>query len=183
MKYVILTYILTYVILTAWAVIILSVSTIHAEVTNINKVDVFLGFSQVPDNHTCKGADISPRIVVHGLNAVSVAVIVVDVDAPSGIFTHWLAWNIPPTELIPEAIPKKANVTTPVQAVQGTNSFGKIGYVGPCPPPGKPHRYLFRVYGLDRVLDLQPGADRASLENAMKGRVLQEGEARATYQR
>ncbi|RQW80355.1 MAG: hypothetical protein EHM14_05225 [Methanothrix sp.] len=56
-------------------------------------MDVFLGFAQVPDNHTCKGADISPRIVVHGLNAVSVAVIVVDVDASSGIFTHWLAWK------------------------------------------------------------------------------------------
>ena len=75
------------------------------------------------------------------------------------------------------------NVTAPIQVVQGTNSFGKIGYAGPCPPSGKPHRYFFRVYGLDRVLDLQSGADLQSLENAMKGHILQQGEAMATYQR
>ena len=172
-----------YVIMTALAVTILFISNIQAEETNMKNLEVNLGFSQIPDNYTCKGADISPRIEVRGLNAVSVAVAVVDIDAPSGIFTHWIAWNIPPTESIPQAIPKKAKVTAPIQAVQGTNSFGKIGYAGPCPPPGRLHRYSFRVYGLDRVLDLQPGADLQSLESAMSGHVLQQGEATATYQR
>jgi Raf kinase inhibitor-like YbhB/YbcL family protein len=167
----------------ALTAILLLGSAVQAEETDMEKLNVNLGFSQVPDNYTCKGSDISPRIVVGGMNAVSMAVTVVDVDAPSGIFTHWLAWNIPPTELIPEAIPQGAKVTSPIQAVQGTNSFGKIGYAGPCPPPGKPHRYFFRVYGLDSLLDLQPGADRQSLENAMKGHVLKQGEAMATYQR
>lgn len=171
------------VVVTVLAVTILFISNIQAEETNMKTLEVNLGFSQVPDNFTCRGADISPRIEVRGLNAVSMAVVVVDMDAPSGIFTHWIAWNIPPTDLIPQAIPKKARVTAPVQAVQGTNSFGKIGYAGPCPPPGRKHRYSFRVFGLDRVLDLQPGADRQSLESALSGHVLQQGEAMASYQR
>jgi Raf kinase inhibitor-like YbhB/YbcL family protein len=144
---------------------------------------VKLGFDRVPDENTCQGIDASPMIEIQGLNATSLAVIVEDPDAPSAVFTHWLIWNIPPLDIIPRAIAKKATINEPFLAVQGTNDFGEIGYAGPCPPPGKPHRYLFRVFGLDRMLDLPAGAYAADLEKAMKGHVLQKGEAVATYGR
>lgn len=146
-------------------------------------LDIDLGFSIMPAEHTCDGRNISPKIVIRGLDAISLAVVVVDPDAPSGSFTHWVAWNIPPSAEIPEGIPNTPTVARPVQAAQGRNSFGKIGYMGPCPPPGRPHRYIFRVYGLDTMLDLRPGATRQELERAVSGHILQQGEAIATYGR
>jgi Raf kinase inhibitor-like YbhB/YbcL family protein len=110
-------------------------------------------------------------------------VIVDDPDAPSAAFTHWLIWNIPPINVIPKAIAKSATLKEPFRALQGTNDFGEIGYAGPCPPSGKPHRYFFRVFGLDRMLDLPAGATVADLEKAMQGHVLQKGEAVATFGR
>jgi len=165
------------------AVVFLFISAIHAEEKDMQKLDVNLGFEQIPDENTCEGKNISPMMEVRGLNATSMAVTVVDPDAPSGVFTHWVIWNVPPMEIIPEGIPGSATVTKPISAVQGKNSFGKIGYLGPCPPPGNPHRYLFSVYGLDKMLDLQPGASRQDLEKAMDGHILQKGEAIATYGR
>lgn len=107
--------------------------------------------------------------------------IVDDPDASPGIFTHWLIWNIPPLDVIPRAIAKKATIKEPFSARQGRNDFGEIGYAGPCPPSGKPHRYFFRVFGLDRMLDLPAGASVADLEKAMQGHILQKGEEAATY--
>jgi hypothetical protein len=167
----------------AFAAIFLSASAAYAAVMEMKNLDIHLGFSQVPDDHTCEGRNVSPRIEVHGLNATSMAVIVEDKDAPSGVFTHWIIWNILPVDVIPEGIPNNAAVMKPIQAVQGLNSFGKVGYLGPCPPPGKLHRYFFCVFGLDTMLDLQAGASRQKLERAMAGHVLQQGEATATYRR
>lgn len=151
----------------------------------MEKIKVILGFSKVPDNNTCEGENISPKIEVQGLDAASkaLAVIVEDPDAPSGVFTHWAAWNIEPMQVIPEGIPRKATIKTPISAVQGANNFGQVGYLGPCPPPGAPHRYIFRVLGLDKMLDIRPGASRKELEAAMRGHVVQQGEAVATYGR
>jgi Raf kinase inhibitor-like YbhB/YbcL family protein len=106
-----------------------------------------------------------------------------DTDAPSGAFVHWIIWNIPPLEEVPEGIPRVPSLTSPFKASQGRNDFGKVGYNGPCPPPGRPHRYHFRVYGLGKMLDLQPGASRQALERAMQGHIVQQGEAVATYGR
>ncbi len=92
-------------------------------------------------------------------------------------------WNIEPVEVIPEAIPTALSVAKPIKALQGKNDFGRIGYLGPCPPPGRPHRYVFQIFGLDRMLDLEPGSTRRALETAMKGHVLQQGEAVATFGR
>jgi Raf kinase inhibitor-like YbhB/YbcL family protein len=111
------------------------------------------------------------------------AIIVDDPDSSSGNFTHWTIWNIEPIGVIPDGIPRNATVNSPIKAYQGTNNFGQIGYLGPCPPPGKPHRYVFRVYGLDRMLDLRPGASRRELEEALKGHFVQQGEAVARYGR
>lgn len=141
--------------------------------------------SRIPEKYTCDGANINPALRIEGLESdvESLAVIVDDPDAPSGVFTHWVAWNIPPTGEIPEGVSKKEVVSTPVEMVQGINDFGRLGYDGPCPPEGQKHRYFFRVYALDTTLDLKPGASREELENAMKGHVIQYGEIIGVYGR
>jgi len=155
----------------------------QGEVETMKNLEVKLGFSQVPVDCTCDGRDASPKIEIHGLNATSFAIIVDDPDAPMGTFTHWVIWNIEPMDFVPSDISNDPTLLKPIKAVQGSNSAGRIGYMGPCPPKGKPHRYYFNVYGLDKMLNLKPGATKSDLENAMKGHILQQGEAMATYQR
>jgi len=150
---------------------------------DMKKLEVRLGFSQIPVDNTCDGENFSPKIEIDNFNATSMAIIVDDPDAPVGIFNHWLIWNIEPTSIVPARVPGNSIVNNPIKAVQGLNDFRKIGYMGPCPPPGKPHRYFFRIYGLDKTLDLKPGATRRDLENAMRGHILQQGETMATYGR
>lgn len=116
-------------------------------------------------------------------DAKALAIILEDPDASPETFTHWIAWNIDPLEVLAENIPKEAKVDSPIRAIQGRNTGNRIGYMGPCPPRGKAHRYFIRVYALDRPLDLPPGANRNNLEGAMEGHVLEHGEAMATYQR
>jgi len=154
-----------------------------AEGDTMNNISVKLNFSQMPVESTCLGKNISPRIDLAGLNTMALALILEDIDAPRGTFTHWIMWNIDPVNTIPEGIPTTANLTKPIAAVQGVNSAGKMGYFGPCPPPGKPHRYVFRVYGLDGNLNLRAGSNRSQLEAAMKGHIVQQGEAMATFGR
>ena len=144
---------------------------------------VDLGFEQFSLESTCEGADLSPQIEIRGYNAVSLAIILEDPDAPSGTFVHWVIWNIPPSGIIPSAIAKQASLSHPLQARQGYNDFGEMGYSGPCPPSGRPHRYFFRAYGLDRMLDLPAGARAADLREAMQGHILQEGQAMASFGR
>ncbi|MEM2727055.1 MAG: YbhB/YbcL family Raf kinase inhibitor-like protein [Archaeoglobaceae archaeon] len=142
-------------------------------------------FSVFPPQYTCDGEDVSPPIEIYGVaeNAKSLAIIVDDPDAPFGVFTHWLIWNIPPeTTEIPKNIPKDPVVEKPIEAVQGTNDFGKVGYNGPCPPSGV-HRYRFKLYVLDTLLDLEPGASKSELENAIKGHILQFAVFEAGYGR
>jgi Raf kinase inhibitor-like YbhB/YbcL family protein len=173
----------TFIVLLSLVAAIFSVLICEGEVESMKNLKVDLGFSQVPVDSTCDGRNLSPQIEIHGLNSTSLAIIVDDIDAPSGTFTHWLIWNIMPLDLIPAGMPNNPKIITPLKAIQGSNSFGKIGYMGPCPPKGKPHRYYFRIDGLDKMLDLDPGGARKELENAMKGHILQQGEAMATYQR
>ena len=170
-------------ILVAFAFSVLYITAVQGGEVTMKNIEVKLGFTRVPDEYTCEGLDISPEIGIQGLNATSIAVILDDPDAPGGTFTHWVIWNIPPMAVIPGAIPRNATVKKPIPALQGMTSAGEVGYTGPCPPPGKPHRYFFRVFGLDRMLDLRPGASRQDLEKAMQGHVLQQGEAMATFGR
>lgn len=105
-----------------------------------------------------------------------------DPDAPAGTWVHWVLWNIPPnTHALSENVNKSG--TLPTGALQGRNDFGKVGYNGPCPPPGKTHRYYFRLYALDAMLALEPGATRQQLDAAMKGHVLGKAEHMGTYKR
>jgi|Deesub1362A_J573_1020465.scaffolds.fasta_scaffold00049_36 hypothetical protein len=145
---------------------------------------VKLGFETFPKKYTCGGEDISPSIKLSGIseNVKSLAIIMDDPDAPYGTFTHWIAWNIPRTSdslEIPEGIPQDSILNSLM--IQGMNDFGKIGYGGPCPPPGKPHRYFLKVYGLDTELQIEPGSRRSDLERAMERHVVQYGETMAIY--
>jgi len=145
---------------------------------------VSLDFLEFPPTHTCDGENFSPRILLKGLNAASVAVMVFNPFEKSCCsFTPWIIWNLPPVPIIPAAIPREGIVTTPVSAVQGTTDYGTVGYAGPCPPHGQMIRYQFKVYGLDVVLNLPAGSNKHELVNAMKGHVLQFGETVAICSR
>ena len=131
----------------------------------------------IPSKFTCDGSDTSPPLQITGVpsEAKSLVLIADDPDAPSGLFTHWLVWNIPPqTNSIAEGSAPKG--------VQGANDFGKSGYRGPCPPPGT-HRYSFKIFALDRELDSRPGAKRSQVDAAMKGHVIAQGELVGRYAR
>ena len=131
----------------------------------------------IPSKFTCDGGNASPPLQMAGVpsEAKTLVLIADDPDAPGGLFTHWLVWNIPPqTNSVAEGSAPKG--------VQGTNDFGKSGYGAPCPPSGT-HRYYFRVFALDRELTLPAGAKRSQLNGAMKGHVVAQGELMGRYSR
>lgn len=144
----------------------------------------FASGAAIPDRHTCKGEDLSPALAWRGAPAKTgaFAVIMDDPDAPSGVWVHWVLWNVAPsTSSLQEGLSRNDHLDDDSQ--QGRNSFGKIGYNGPCPPPGQTHRYFFRVYALDGKLNLPAGANRSQLDAAMKGHVLAEAEYMGTFHR
>ncbi|MDE1829970.1 MAG: YbhB/YbcL family Raf kinase inhibitor-like protein [Thaumarchaeota archaeon] len=130
----------------------------------------------IPTQYTCYGNNVSPHLTISGVpqNAKSLVLTVVDIDAPSGPFTHWIMWNISPsvTKLSGE------NMTFP----QGITSDGTHGYKGPCPPSGT-HRYFFTLYALDTSLNLDPNTTRNVLEQAMSGHVIDKTFLMGTYSR
>jgi len=144
----------------------------------------FASGAEIPKANTCEGPDISPILtwIDHPPQTASFALIVDDPDAPAGTWVHWVMWNIPAaTHLLPENVPRSGRLNS--GAMQGRNDFGKTGYNGPCPPPGKTHRYFFRLYALDAALTLEPGATRQDLDTAMKGHILGKTEQIGTYRR
>jgi len=145
---------------------------------------VFSDGQAIPAKYTADGLDISPPLAWTNApaGAKSFALIADDPDAPAGTWVHWVIFNLPPaaTELA-ENTSKLAQL--PDGAKQGLNSFKKTGYNGPAPPPGKAHRYFFKIYALDTALDLKPGATKTDLLKAMDGHVLAQGQLMGTYQR
>ena len=144
---------------------------------------VFSEGELIPRRCTCDGPDISPDIAWKGVpeGSKSLALICDDPDAPVGTWVHWVLFNIPPGEsgLPPEIPPDK---TLSNGAKHGTNDFRKLGYGGPCPPGGT-HRYFFKLYALDTMLNLDSGITKKELENAMKGHILAEGHLMGKYKR
>lgn len=139
---------------------------------------------KIPVKYTCVGQDVSPPLEwsqpPSGTQAF--ALILDDPDAPGGVFTHWVIFNIlSDSRKLPEAIPTQAQL--PDGALQGKNDFGRVGYGGPCPPPGRPHRYQFTLYAVDQSLDLKAGVSKKQLLSAMEGHVLAQGQLTGTYQR
>jgi Raf kinase inhibitor-like YbhB/YbcL family protein len=134
---------------------------------------------EIPQRFTCDGADISPPLDFAGIpeNTTELALLVEDPDAPGGTFTHWVMWGVNP------ARSNLGEGEVPAGAVQGTNDFGRLGYGGPCPPPGPPHRYVFTVFALSEPLDLPTGASATDLKRAMAGKMLDSGQLTGWYQR
>jgi Raf kinase inhibitor-like YbhB/YbcL family protein len=141
----------------------------------------FRDHEAIPRKYTCEGEDVSPPLRIESTpgGTKALALIVDDPDAPGGIFDHWLVWNLDPltTELAEGAIGDDLG-----GALEGKNSFGGIGYRGPCPPSGT-HRYRFQAYALKKKLDLPEGATREQLESAMEGQTLEHVSCVGTYSR
>ena len=138
----------------------------------------------IPKQYTCSGEDISPPLSWIGIpaNAKSMALVVDDPDAPAGTWVHWVLYNIPAeVTSLPAGIPKIA--TVPNTGTQGSNDFRRIGYGGPCPPPGKSHRYYFKLYALDTTLNLNPGTTKVAVERALQGHILAQGQLMGKYGR
>jgi Raf kinase inhibitor-like YbhB/YbcL family protein len=138
----------------------------------------------IPKQYTADGAGSSPPLRWSDLPAEtkSVALICDDPDAPRGTWVHWVLFNLPAqSRELEEGVPTTETLGN--GAKQGKNDFGNIGYGGPAPPKGKPHRYFFKLYALDVAVDLAPGATKAQLLKAMKGHILDEGQLVGTYGR
>jgi Raf kinase inhibitor-like YbhB/YbcL family protein len=142
----------------------------------------------IPHEYTCEGEDVSPALewtdVPDGTE--SLVLIVDDPDAPGQTFTHWVLFNLPGDAThLPQDVDVSAEFSGQQPSPQeGTNDFGDVGYGGPCPPPGDgPHRYFFRLYALNTVLDLDRGASKAQVNAAMNGHVLNKTDLVGTYER
>ncbi|KTD66629.1 phosphatidylethanolamine-binding protein [Legionella santicrucis] len=134
--------------------------------------------STIPTQYTCKGADQSPPLAWHSIpiQTKSLVLIVDDPDAPDGVWTHWILFNIPPTiHQLDTASPIPPGATT------AKNSWGELGYRGPCPPVGA-HSYHFKLYALNTVINLGDDASRDALLNAITGHVIESTELVGIYQ-
>jgi Raf kinase inhibitor-like YbhB/YbcL family protein len=137
----------------------------------------------IPPQYTCDGDDISPPLAWTSIpeGTQSLALICDDPDAPMGTWVHWVLYNLPADVAdLPERVPTTKTLKNGAQ--QGKNDFGKIGYGGPCPPDGT-HRYYFKLYALDTVLDAKPGLTKKALLKAMQGHIVAEGQLMGTYRR
>jgi len=141
----------------------------------------------IPKRYTRDGDDVSPPLAWCGAPAKTkeLALIVDDRDAPDRPWVHWVIYKIPAgTTALPEGAALLEKLSAPPGAVQGNNSWRSLGYRGPHPPEGHgAHHYRFRIYALDRLVDLRPGADKDALTAAMRGHILAKGELIGTYQR
>lgn len=142
----------------------------------------------IPKRHTCDGADVSPRLEWEAPpgGTRSLVLIMDDPDAPPGLWVHWTLFNLAAeTRYLPEDLAKDARLPGAARQgkVWGVDTFSRHGYWGPCPPPGEPHRYFFKIYALDTALALSPDATKTDLEEAMRGHVLAQGELIGMYGR
>lgn len=139
----------------------------------------FANGETIPRCYTCDDEDLSPHLAWSDVpaGAASLALIAEDPDAPAGTWVHWVLYNLPP-EIgeLPEGVKS-------IIGVQGKNDFGRLGYGGPCPPRGKAHRYYFKLYALDTLLDLREGATKSRLLKEMEGHILAQGEWMGRYRR
>jgi len=150
-------------------------ATISAKATLTVSSPAFEHEGYIPEKYTCEGENINPPIRIKGIpkEAVSLVLIMDDPDAPSGVFDHWVVWNIRPTEVI------NANN---LPGVAGKNSAGESRYKGPCPPTGT-HRYFFKVYAIDTLLDLGDDTDKKMVEQEIENHVIAYGELMGLYKK
>lgn len=137
----------------------------------------------IPEKYTCDAEDISPPLIWESVpeGTKSLAIICDDPDAPMGTWVHWVLFNLPPdTKELLENVSKTETLEN--SAKQGVNDFGNIGYGGPCPPGGI-HRYFFKLYALDTILNLDAGINKAELLSAMDGHIIFETQLMGKYSR
>ena len=137
----------------------------------------------IPSRYTCDGDNLSPPLAWKGIpaSAASLALVADDPDA-GGTWVHWVLYGLPAdARELPEGVP--ATEATTLGAGQGVNDFNDVGYGGPCPPGGSPHRYFFKLYALDVALGLEAGSKKRGLLEAMEGHIVAEGQLMGTYQR
>lgn len=148
------------------------------------KSAAFSASGEIPKKFSCDGPDVSPALSWGDppTGTQGISLIMDDPDAPVGTWVHWVLYDLPATAReLPENVPKDQELKS--GARQGRNDFGKIGYGGPCPPPGRPHRYFFKLYALDTKVNLKTGASKAELEKAMRGHILAQTELMGRYKR
>ena len=149
----------------------------------ILKSDSFSDGGMIPAKYTCDGANISPQLSWDNApkGTKSFVLICEDPDAPMGTFTHWVLYDIPAdVHELPENLPK--DKILPNGAKQGITDFKKVGYGGPCPPNGT-HRYYFKLYALDTLLNLEPALKKEDILKAMNGHILAQGQIMGKYAR
>lgn len=169
-------------ILLSLAFTIIMLSTITSGAAGTGKLRIsspaFRSHDNIPVQYTCDGSDINPPLLIEGIpgQSKSLALIVDDPDAPMGTWVHWVVWNMDPktSEIKENNVPEKSS--------QGINDFRKHEYGGPCPPSGT-HRYFFKLYALDTVLNISPDSKKADLEKAMKGHILSQTDLIGLYKR
>jgi len=138
----------------------------------------FIEGQMIPSIYTCEGENINPPLEFNGVNqkATGLVLIMDDPDSPGGTWDHWVVWNIPATTM------KIKERELPSGAVEGANSFGKIGYGGPCPGSGK-HRYVFKLYVVNTKLSLPQGSKKIQVEQAIQGHILDQCQLTGLYQK
>ncbi len=142
------------------------------------KSPVFINGEEIPFKYSCDGINISPPLIFKEVpqSARSLALVVDDPDAPNGVFVHWVVWNInPKIAEIKEGI-------IPEGAIQGDNSAGDPTYTGPCPLSGV-HRYFFKLYALNKVLNLEKGSDWEVFKKALRDSIIEKAELMGVYSR
>jgi Raf kinase inhibitor-like YbhB/YbcL family protein len=133
---------------------------------------------KIPKEYTCDGKNVNPPLKVENApsNAKSFALVFDDIDAPRGTYVHWIVWNIDP------GLKEMREDSVPEGAMQGMNDFKKRNYGGPC-PPGRAHKYVFKIYALDTVLNLNPNGTKKDLEKAMEGHIISQAQLTGSYKR
>jgi Raf kinase inhibitor-like YbhB/YbcL family protein len=133
---------------------------------------------RIPKKHTCDGENVNPSLKIENVpsNTKSLALVFDDIDAPRGSYVHWILWN-----LAPDVEEIKAN-SVPEGVVQGLNDFKKRNYGGPC-PPGRAHKYVFRIYALDTIFNLNPNSTKKDLEKPMEGHIISRAQLTGLYKR
>lgn len=158
--------------------VLLTISSLNAkEVRKMNLTSPeFQNGKHIPTVFSCKGDDVNPPLVIEGVpaEAKSLALIMDDPDAPVGTWVHWVMWNIEPSTR------QIAKASVPPGAQEGTNSWQRRNYGGPCPPSGT-HRYFFHLYALKEKLNLPTSTTSKDLEHAMQGKILAKCELMGTF--
>lgn len=141
----------------------------------------FKNKGRIPELFTCKGKEISPPLIWKNapMNTKSYALIMDDLDTPFGVLNHWIIYNIPPEKnQLPADIPRVVNLSD--NSIQGKNSMRRIGYMGPCPPWGT-HRYVFKLYALDTVLNMNAKMNKRKLLKLIKGHAIEQSQIIGIY--